>query len=138
VPEAAPGEVVVIHLENLKAPEEPGRCEVSSLFHRTALTVLADMSFWRFSHDGQKFGDRLWVEIVVEGLTQPGDYAESLAASSVRLPQPPSEAAPSHHSKPPSMAGAEDVQTEDQTEDDEEDEFVVLSDDEADEVRSRA
>ncbi|GAA6055160.1 hypothetical protein JCM3770_002212 [Rhodotorula araucariae] len=104
---AAPGEVTEVQCE-CKAPEEAGRF----------------MDFWRLATpDGTRFGDRLWVDVTVEG---EGDRAQcgadglassgSLSSSSFVAPSlnaagkaaslPPSEAAASSsHAVAPSSSG---------------------------------
>lgn len=143
IPLAEPGQTVEVTVYDMRAPVVPGRY----------------LSFWRLvSRDGERFGDRIWVECVLSTLWRKDAVNDrsyrinvnddamsmaasstSLASSSVVIPTAPSLAAPSVASSTgtsthaaPSLASAPGSSVGGSWEDDAE--FVALSDSEGDDL----
>lgn len=97
-----PGEEFVVHVE-MKAPEAAGRY----------------LSFWRLRENGEEFGDRVWIDIVVSDPALVDGAADddavngagggsSLGSSSIIMPSPPSVRATTQTAKTTSLTTTSD------------------------------
>ncbi|KAJ3496639.1 hypothetical protein NLJ89_g10455 [Agrocybe chaxingu] len=84
VGKVASGAEIDIWTGELKAPDAPGRY----------------VGYWRLKADGELFGNSLWIEINVVESDSHHSSDESMAASSIIMPTPPSVP---HTEHPPSL-----------------------------------